>query len=153
MKAHICPVNSRKEVVMGFFSKKLQYPDLDPDNPAVEQVNDVEDQLQDLMGQVKDPLEVVPAQDHAYVFIGKPPKKFGVAMIQDGDVQSFVAIAKENGLDQNRIQMLNEQLRNAYMNNMDAQRFKTNVAGKEVVVTPCSKLDQEVREIFGTMNH
>jgi hypothetical protein len=138
---------------MGFFSKKLKYPELDSGNPAAEQVHEFEGQLQDLMGQIKDTLEVVPAQDHAYVFIGKPPKKFGVAMIQDGSVQSFLAAAKEKGLDQARIQILNDQLRDAYLHNMDAQRFKTNVAGKEVVVTPCAKLDQEVRDIFGSMNH
>ena len=138
---------------MGFFTKKLNYPELDSGNPAAEQVHEFEDQLQDLMGQVKDPLEVVPAQDHAYVFIGKPPKKFGVAMIQDGAVQSFLTAAREKGLDQLRIQKLNGQLRDAYMHNMDAQRFKTNVAGKEVVVTPCSQLDQEVRAIFGSMDH
>lgn len=137
---------------MGLFSKKLQYPELDSSNPAAEQVQEFEDQLQDLMNQVRDPLEVVPAQDHAYVFIGKPPKKFGVAMIEDGAVQSFVAAAKENGLSPARIQLLNDQLRDAYIHNMDAQRFKTNVAGKEVVVTPCSKLDQEVKEILGSMN-
>jgi len=138
---------------MGFFSKKLEYPELDSGNPAAEQVNEFEEQLQDLMGQVKDPIEVIPAQDHAYVFIGKPPKKFGVAMIQDGAVKSFIAAAKEKGLGQAQIQKLNDQLRDAYMHNMDAQRFKTNVAGKEVVVTPCSQLDQEVREIFGSMSH
>ena len=138
---------------MGFFTKKLNYPELDSGNPAAEQVQEFEDQLQDLMGQVKDPIEVVPAQDHAYVFIGKPPKKFGVAMIQDGAVQSFLTAAREKGLDQLRIQKLNGQLRDAYMHNMDAQRFKTNVAGKEVVVTPCSQLDQEVRAIFGSMDH
>jgi len=138
---------------MGLFTKKLNYPELDSGNPAAEQVHEFEDQLQDLMGQVKDPIEVVPAQDHAYVFIGKPPKKFGVAMIQDGAVQSFLTAAREKGLDQLRIQKLNGQLRDAYMHNMDAQRFKTNVAGKEVVVTPCSQLDQEVRAIFGSMDH
>ena len=138
---------------MGLFTKKLNYPELDSGNPAAEQVHEFEDQLQDLMGQVKDPIEVVPAQDHAYVFIGKPPKKFGVAMIQDGAVQSFLTAAREKGLDQLRIQKLNGQLRDAYMHNMDAQRFKTNVAGKEVVVTPCSQLDQEVRAIFGSIDH
>ncbi len=137
---------------MGLFSKKLQHPELDSSNPAAEQVQEFEGQLQDLMNQVKDPLEVVPAQDHAYVFIGKPPKKFGVAMIEDGAVQSFVVAAKENGLTPARIQMLNDQLRDAYKDNMDAKRFKTKVAGKEIVVTPSSKLDKEVSEILGSMN-
>ena len=137
---------------MGFFTKKLQYPELDSGNPAADQVHDFEDQLQDLMGQIKDPIEVVPAQDHAYVFIGKPPKNFGVAMIQDGAFQSFLASAREKGLDQAKIQKLNNQLRDAYMHNVDAQRFKTSVAGKEIVVTPSSKLDQEVGDIFRSMN-
>jgi hypothetical protein len=139
--------------MMGFFSKKLNYPELDADNPASELLHGFDGPLQDLMGQVSDPLEVVPADDHAYVFIGKPPKKFGVAMIEDGSVQSFVAAAKEKGLDPARIQMLNEQLRDAYMHNLDAQRYKTSVAGKEVVVTPCMQLDQEVKEILSSLNN
>lgn len=138
---------------MGFFNKKPNYPELAPDDRAAELVNDVEGPLQELMDQVSDPLEVVPADDHAYVFIGKPPKKFGVATIEEGKVQSFVAEAKEKGLDQARIQMLNEQLRDAYSHNMDAQRYKTNVAGKEVVVTPCAQLDQEIRQIMSSMGN
>jgi hypothetical protein len=139
--------------MMGFFSKKLNYPELDSDNPVADQVHEFDGPLQELMGQVSDTLEVVPADDHAYVFIGKPPKKFGVAMIEDGAVQSFIAAAKEKGLDQAKIQMLNEQLREAYMHNQDAQRYKTRVAGKEVVVTPCLQLDQEVKQIMSSMSN
>ena len=138
---------------MGFFSKKLNYPELDSDNPVADQVHEFDGPLQDLMGQVSDTLEVVPADDHAYVFIGKPPKKFGVAMIEDGAVQSFIAAAKEKGLDQAKIQMLNEQLRDAYMHNLDAQRYKTSIAGKEVVVTPCLQLDREVKQIMSSMSN
>ncbi|NOR49590.1 MAG: hypothetical protein GQ530_00970 [Desulfuromonadales bacterium] len=138
--------------MMGFFSKKLNYPELESGNPVANQVHEFDGPLQDLMGQVSDTLEVIPADDHAYVFIGKPPKKFGVAMIEDGAVQSFIAAAKEKGLDQAKIQMLNEQLRDAYMHNMDAQRYKTSVAGKEVVVTPCPQLDQEVKQIMSSMS-
>ncbi len=136
---------------MGFFSKKVQYPELGEDGPVASQVQGVEEPLKSLMDQVSDPLEVVPADDHAYVFIGKPPKKFGVATIEEGQVQSFVAAAKEKGLDPVTIQKLNEQLRDAYMHNMDAQRYKTSVNGKEVVVTPCAQLEQEVGEILNNM--
>jgi hypothetical protein len=139
--------------MMGFFSKKLNYPELDSDDPVANQVHEFDGPLQDLMGQISDTIEVVPADDHAYVFIGKPPKKFGVAMIEDGAVQSFIAAAKEKGLDQAKIQMLNEQLRDAYMHNMDAKRYKTSVAGKEVVVTPCMQLDQEVKQIMSSMSN
>jgi hypothetical protein len=136
---------------MGFFSKKVSYPELDSSNPAAEQVQEVEEPLKDLMAQVSDPLEVVPADGQAYVFIGKPPKKFGVATIEEGQVQSFIAAAREKGLDQVTIQKLNEKFRDAYMQNMDAQRYTTSVAGKEVVVTPCPQLAEEVREILNSM--
>ena len=137
---------------MGVFSKKVSYLVLDASTPAAEQVQEVEGPLQDLMKQVSDPLEVVPATDHAYVFIGKPPKKFGVAMIEDGAVQSFVAAAREKGLSQVEIQKINEQLRVAYEHNMDAQRYKANVAGKDVVVTPSPQFDQEVRQIMSSLS-
>lgn len=136
---------------MGLFSKKVSYPELASDNPAAEQIQVIEESLKTLMSQVSDPLEVVPAKDHAYVFIGKPPKKFGVAKLEDGKVQSFIAVAKEKGLDTLKIQQLNEQFRDAYLHHMDVQRFKANVAGKEVVVTPSQQLEQEVRQIMTSM--
>jgi hypothetical protein len=136
---------------MGFFSKKLTYPELDANNPAAEQVQEVEEPLKDLMEQVSDPLEVVPADGQAYVFIGKPPKKFGVAKLADGQVHSFVTVAKEKGLDMLTIQKLNEKFRDAYEQNMDAQRYKTSVAGKEVVVTPSNQLAEEVGQIMDSM--
>lgn len=136
---------------MGLFSKKVNYPELDAGNPAAGQIQEVEGSLKDLLQQVSDPLEVVPSNEQVYVFIGKPPKKFGVATIEEGQVQSFVAAAKEKGLDQLTIQKLNEKLRDAYTRHMDVQRYKTRVAGKEVVVTPCSPLQQEVRQILNSM--
>lgn len=136
---------------MGLFSKKPNFPELDSGNPATEQLHEVEQPLKELMGQVSDPLEVVPSDDCTYVFIGKPPKKFGVAKIEEGKVKSFVAVAKEKGLDQAKIQKLNEKFRDAYTHNMDAQRFMTNVAGKTVVVTPSTRLGQEVSQIMDSM--
>lgn len=136
---------------MGFFSKKIDYPELAADSPVAGQVQDFEQPLRDLMQQVSDPLEVVPSNDRAYVFIGKPPKKFGVATLEEGQVQSFVATAKEKGLDNLTIQKLNEKFRDAYTQYQDVQRYKTRVAGREVVVTPCAPLEHEVRQIMNSM--
>jgi hypothetical protein len=136
---------------MGFFSKKVDYPELGEDSPVAEQINEVEGPLEALMNQVSDPLEVIPADNQAYVFIGKPPKKFGVAVIEGGAVQSFVAAAKEKGLEPVKIQKLNEQFRDAYIQNQDAQRYKASIAGKEIVVTPCAELAREVSQIMGSM--
>ncbi len=136
---------------MGFFSKKVDYPELGADSPVADQINEVEEPLKTLMRQVSDPLEVIPADDKAYVFIGKPPKKFGVAVIEGGEVQSFVAAAKEKGLEPVKIQKLNEQFRDAYVQTQEAQRYKASIAGKEIVVTPCAELAREVTQIMGRM--
>lgn len=136
---------------MGFFSKKISYPELDSSDPAARQIQEVAEPLKDLITQISDPLEVIPADGQAYVFIGKPPKKFGVAMIQEGEVKSFVAAAKEKGLDPLTIQKLNEKFRDAYTQNMDAKRYTANVEGKEVVVTPCDQLAEEVQVIMDSI--
>jgi len=136
---------------MGLFSKKVDYPELGDDSPVAEQINEVEGPLKTLMSQVSDPLEVIPADNQTYVFIGKPPKKFGVAVIEGGAVQSFVAAAKERGLEPVKIQKLNEQFRDAYVQNQEAQRYKASIAGKEIVVTPCAELAREVTQIMGSM--
>ncbi|MCW8860540.1 MAG: hypothetical protein OQK97_12665 [Deltaproteobacteria bacterium] len=132
---------------MGLFSKKVNYPDLAPDNPAAKQIRAIESSLKELVGQVSDPLEVIPANGHAFVFIGKPPKKFGMAKLDD-QVHSFVASARENGIDQIQMQKINEKLRNAYQNCQDAPRYKTSIDGKDVVVTPSQQLAQDVSEIM-----
>jgi hypothetical protein len=136
---------------MGFFSKKPDYPELGTDNPAAGQLSDVQEPLETLISQISDPLEVVTADEQTCVFIGKPPKKFGVATIEDGEVQSFVAAAKEKGLDQVRIQKLNERFRDAYVDNQDAQRYRASIGGREIVVTPCAELAREVSQIMSSM--
>ena len=136
---------------MGFFSRKPNYPELDSNNPAAEQIQEVEEPLKDLIQQVSDPIEVVTSKDHAYVFIGKPPKKFGVALFENGKVQGFVTMAKEKGLEPAVALKVNEKFRKAYEQNMAAERYKTSIAGKEIVVTPCTKLAEEVAQIVSSI--
>lgn len=135
---------------MGFFSKKIDYPELAPDNPAAKQIHAIEGALKELMGQISDPLEVIPAEGHAFVYIGKPPKRFGLAIVDD-KVHSFAATAREKGLTPIEVQKMNDKLRDAYLNFQDAPRYKTQVNGKEIVVTPNAQLAQEVREIMSVV--
>ncbi len=131
---------------MGLFSKKVKYPELTPENPATKQLHAIEDSLKQLAGQITDPLEVIPADGHAFVFIGKPPKRFGMAMVDD-TVHSLVAAAKEQGIDAAQLQQINAKLRDAYLNFQDVPRYKTSVNGKAVIVTPSQQLAQEVSQI------
>lgn len=131
---------------MGFFNKKVNYPELAEDNPAAKQIHAIEGSLKELISQISDPLEIVPTEGRAFVFIGKPPKRFGMAMVDEG-VHSLGASAKEHGIDQIQLMKINEKLREAYLHCQDAPRYKTNVDGKTVVVTPSLQLAQEVSEI------
>ena len=133
---------------MGLFSKKVNYPELDEGHPATDQIENIETPLKELVGQVSDPLEIVPADNHAYVFIGKPPKKFGIALLEGESFKNFVAVAKEKGLGDPKILSIIEDLGDAYRGNQDSERYKISVSGKDIVVTPCQKLEAEITQII-----
>ncbi len=139
---------------MGFFNKlfgSVDYPELDTNSPAAAKIDEIVEPLQSLMEQVKDPMEVIPAEDRTFVFIGKPPKRFGVAWIENGEVCNFQLLAKDQGVTGTEFQKVSDKLRDAYESNQDADRFKTSIAGREVVVTPCAALKQDVGEIVDTV--
>jgi len=130
------------------FSSKPDYPAIDPASTAATRIAEVKPQLGELAGQVKDPLEVVPSEHAAYVFIGKPPKKFGLAWIHDGKISGLNTLVEEHGLKPLEVEKLLDQLRDAYERNADVNRFCTTVQDRDVVVTPSAKLEKEVHEII-----
>jgi len=113
----------------------------------------VKPQLRELAEQVKDPLEVVPAEHAAYVFIGKPPKNFGLAWIHDGKISGLNTLVEEHGLKPLEVEKLVDQLRDAYERNADVSRFCTTVHDRDVVVTPSARLEKEVHEIIDKVVH
>ena len=130
------------------FSSKPDYPAIDPTSRAASRIAEVESELGQLAGQVKDPLEVVPAEHAAYVFIGKPPKKFGLAWIHDGQISGLNTLVEEHGLKPLEVEKVLDKLRDAYERNADVNRFCTTVQDRDVVVTPSARLEQEVHEII-----
>ncbi len=135
------------------FSSKPDYPAIDPSSTAASKIAEVKTQLGELAGQVKDPLEVIPSEHAAYVFIGKPPKRFGLAWIHDGKISGLKAIVEEHDLKPIEVQKAMDQLRQAYERNSDVNRFSATVQNREVVVTPSAKLESEVHEIIDSLVH
>jgi len=135
------------------FSSKPDYPAIDPSSTAASRIAEVKTQLGELAGQVKDPLEVVPAEYAAYVFIGKPPKHFGLAWIHDGKISGLNTLVEEHGLKPLDVEKVVDQLRHAYERNADVSRFCTTVQDRDVVVTPSAKLEKEVHEIIDKVVH
>ncbi len=137
-----------------FFSSKPDFPAIDPSSTAAMRVAKVGRELHDLAGQVRDTLEIVPAEQAAYVFIGKPPKKFGLAWIHDGKVSGLNTLVEEHGLKPSEVGDVVDQLRAAYERNMDVNRYTASVQDVDVVVTPSGKLEKEVHEIIdGILKH
>ena len=123
------------------FSSKPDFPAIDPSSTAASRIAEVRTQLGELAGKTKDPLEVVPAEHAAYVFIGKPPKKFGLAWIHDGKISGLNTLVEEHDLKPIEVEKVVDQLRDAYERYADVNRFTATVQDRDVVVTPSTRLE------------
>ena len=131
-----------------FFGSKHDYPSLDSSAPAAKHLEAVRPPLEKLVNQTKDPLEVVPAEDSVYVFVGKPPKKFGIAWIEDGDkIVNFKSLVDEKGLSPDSLQNLSEKLKKAYIAHQDKPRYVTKIRDREVVVIPSTSLLNNLKSV------
>ena len=124
-----------------FFGAKHDYPPLDSSTPAAKQLESVLSPLERLAEKTNDPLEIVPAEDSAYIFVGKPPKKFGILWIEEGDkIVNFKSLVDEKGLSPNSLLQLSDDLKKAYIAHQDEPRYVTQVSDREVVVIPSTSL-------------
>ena len=142
---------------MGMFDKLFggtkDYPPLPSDNDAMARLEELKEPLEELAGKVRDHLEVVPAEHEAYVYLGRPPKRFGIAWIHDGKLDGLKELVDENHLSQAQAQKLVGALGTAYEHASDAPRYSAELAGKKVVVIPSRELGQEVHEIMEGVIH
>ena len=135
------------------FGGKNDYPPLPADNDAMAKLDGVKPQLEELANRVKDHLEVVPGEQEAYVYLGKPPKRFGIAWLHDGKVDGLNELVAEYKLSQPQVQKLIGALSAAYEHASDAPRYSAEVAGKQVTVIPSRGLRKEVHQIIDGAIH
>ncbi len=138
---------------MGFLSqvlgKKPEYPPLEANDPAASRIGEMKEPLERLAGDLPDPLEIVPTNEAAYAFIGKPPKKFGVAWVDpDGEIHNFKTLVEDRGLSVVTLEKLSDELKAAYMRCENEARFSTRIGEREVVVTPSESLGNDLTEII-----
>ncbi len=142
---------------MSLFSKLFggtpDYPPLPPGSPLGARIHDLDEQLTELTEKVNQPLEVLPLPNAAYVFIGKPPKKFGMAWVHDGEVSGFQALVQEQGVSPAAVEDVVTKLQDAYSAAEDAKRFTTQVGGGTVVVTDAPALTAQVDSLVRELIH
>lgn len=142
---------------MGFLDKilgsKESFPPLPSDGAAASQIDEIKAPLESLLSKVSDRMEVVPADQDAFVLLGKPPQRFGLAWIHDGQVTGLKELAETHRLSQVEIGKLLVRLGEAYQNASNAQRYSAEIAGKTLVVTPSKDLGQEMQQIIQRSLH
>ena len=136
---------------MGFLKSLVgaeRHPPLPGDSYAAKRVENVLAELRQLASETKGRLEIVPAERSAYVFIGKPPKKFGMAWITDGKVTNLGQLAREKNFSPITLEKIEDQLSAAYKRSQSDQRFTCDISGQEIVVTPSQDLEREVHDVI-----
>ena len=130
------------------FGGQKDYPPLDPSSQVARRLENARGPLEEFARKVQDPLEVFPTDRKAWVFIGKPPKKFGVVWIEDGKVNNFKALAEEKKLSPMVFQVMSDSMREAYERSESAERKAAIVANRKIVVTASDSLGQEMDRII-----
>jgi hypothetical protein len=138
---------------MGLFGKMFgggepEYPALDPSNPASAKIDSVKDKLAELADQVKDPMEIVPADGAAYIFIGTPPKRFGIAWIEDGKINNFKTLLEQKGASPITLEKLSNRLREAYVKDSPEEKFSITIGDRKLTVVPSEALAEDVKMII-----
>ena len=145
--------NRRKEEVMGFLDKMFgsskEYPPLNMDDPAMQKIEAMRQPIDDLASEIKDQIEVVPGNETAFFFIGKPPKKFGVAWVgKDGKVVNFRSLVEEKGLSVVLLEQLSNRLKEVYTKHQEAPRYSMTINDKQIVVTPSESLKSDIEKVI-----
>lgn len=125
-----------------------QHPELPAGHPAAARLRQQQAALVDLAKQTHDRLEFVPGEGTDYVFIGKPPKAFGVVWLRDGKVSNLKTLVDEHGVSMQRLDGVVESLREAYERSASVERYQAKVEGHELVVAPVPDLAQEMGAII-----
>ena len=142
---------------MGVFSKMFgqqqQYPELSGDHAAAQKLAAIQSNLEELTQKVTEPMEVIPSDDGAYVFIGKPPKDFGIAWIKGDKLHSLKTLAEEQGVKPAELKELSDNLRKIYEANLHDDRFTTKIGRKNIVVTPSEQFSHQVSDVIRQVSH
>lgn len=133
----------------GLRGKKEDYPALGPAGRAAIRLAKHKDHLDDLAKRAKDRLEAVPTDEGLYVYVGKPPKQFGLVWYENGEEHSFMSVMKERGLTKEQVQNLSDELRDVYTTHQDEPRYSYTLGGQTLVVTPAATPAEDLRRVIG----
>ncbi|PLX40056.1 MAG: hypothetical protein C0608_10160 [Deltaproteobacteria bacterium] len=141
---------------MGFLDRLFgtqQHPELDPSSETAQRLDELGEPLKNLAHDLRDKLEVVMGESGTFVFVGKPPKQFGVMWLEDGKLVNFKEYAEKNKLSSKELNQLIERMKSAYTRHIDEERFSATLEDREVVVHPSNQFEHEMEKIINSVSH
>jgi len=150
------PTNQEMSIMGLFsslFSSKPAYPPLDSSSSAAQLLDELKPELKELAGKVGGTLEVIPSEHTAYVFIGKPPKNFGLAWVHDHEINGLNTLVEKHGMQPSEIANIVEDLRSAYTQCDGVSRYSAEIDGANLVVTLSDQLEHKVHDIIEKLIH
>jgi len=141
---------------MGIFDKlfggKKSFPKLDDGSPYARYLENMKGPLTKLMEDTSDPIEVIPSENRSLVFIGNPPKRFGIAWVgKDGKIVTFKNMIEEKSLSALHLEKLSNSLRDVYVSHKSEPRYATTIRDRQIVVTPSEHLLSDVKKVIDKM--
>ncbi len=131
---------------MGIFDKlrgSSALPPLDVSSTAERLIEPYAGHLADLADRAG-ALEIVTAGASLYVFVGKPPKAFGLVWYHDGEEQNSKKVAEERGFAYAQLERFTNDLRDVYSKHQGEPRFARKVGRHTATVVPSESFGADV---------
>jgi len=138
---------------MGFLDRLFggsapQHPPVEPGTPLAARLDTFSGELEQLVGNVRDAIEAVPERDALFVFVGHPPKGFGVVRYGADGEANLIQVMREAKLPPMRVQEVSDQARRAYVAHQEAPRFALQVGKRAITVIDSEPLGAKLDEVF-----
>lgn len=132
---------------MGLFDAFVgpKHPELAADHPAAATVASLGDGFASFVASANDRMEAVVGDGStAYVFVGKPPKAFGLVWFEDGVRSDVRAEMEAHRMTRETASILVSGLGDVYTRHSAAERFAHKVAGHAVTITPSVEFHTDI---------
>ncbi|MCB1008595.1 MAG: hypothetical protein KDB94_06850 [Acidobacteria bacterium] len=131
-----------------FGGSEPQHPPLEAGTPLAARLDTFSGELEQLAGSVRDTLEAVPEREALFVFVGHPPKGFGVVRYGPEGESNLIQVMREAKLPPTRVQEVSDQARQAYVAHQEAPRFALQVGKRAVTVIDSEPLGEKLDAVF-----
>jgi hypothetical protein len=131
-----------------FGGSTTQHPALDPASPVAVRLTPFTNQLEKIAGATRDGIEAVPQRDSLFVFVGHPPKAFGVVRYRAQGEDNLIQLMREAKLSMVQVQEISDQARSAYVEHQGAPRFTHQVGRRAIIVIDCEPLGPRLEAVF-----